>query len=807
MQQKNLILAFLIGALTIPASQADENTPRQQRINRAQTAQEAAAKKSSDRRAQKSNRDQGKGEQGKGEQTKSQQDNDAQADKQTPLSAASEAATLKQDFIKEGLESLEIRPDIANKIATESTDPAKATDAKTKLEQLTGAAADLDLVAVDPKVRKDVIDKISRSDKPKDTANEEVGKAAIDEVFGNNVTKLLPGDKVPKARDVFVNLVKIQAALVTVGGDPNGKEVKEAVEEGAKLGVDNDDDARKVMEDAAHKVLDKNFPPAKPGEKLDDRLARMVEEQKKLQAELDAQKAAAAAKAAAKAKLAAAAKISKDKLGGSALKQGASGSTAIGRSVSAKVEAGGDGGKGTSSGAGTGKFGTGIVRSQTAGEGGMQARQDLASARLAAGAGGNTNAGQAATGKQPTTNPGNDAVAPASSAPLNDQQHGPQAPILEDSEFNSPASAQAPTSQQPSSEKADAPGHGAQPSNNPSSSVTSPADEILISPNGGHVKVGDDGGGVQSADGNSRTTTTYFADGTYESNTVTVTRDSNGKVNSTTETKTTGTWASDSHGNKQKTSATTSTSTTRSGSDSSNNNNNNGSNNNQSSNDKDGDGKDDDDDNDDDDNGNDNQQSEEPPPAEEAAADDSEAAKSEESKQSSSTPNPMDIGGGDPTQLAVRTGGRIGNQEARRQQRGLDLARFGGAAGPGRDGKGGAPALLTPEEKANAERALNMRLGGGVTNPNPLGKGNVVATDRDLKELHLRGNGGAKGPTESSAPATPQDPHSPLGGVGPAPVPAGGTKINGAVTKGATINRQIKLNDQVNRDAVKSTVK
>ncbi|MDP8568517.1 hypothetical protein [Methylophilus aquaticus] len=802
MQQNNLILAFLIGALTIPASQADENTPRQQRINRAQMAEEAAAKKTNERRAQKSSRDQGKGE-----KTRDQQDNDAQADKQTPLSAASDAATLQQDFIKDGLESLEIRPDIASKIATESTDPAKTTDAKTKLEQITDAAAHLDLVSVDPKVRKDVIDKISRSEKPKDTANEEVGKAAIDEVFGKNVTKLLPADKVPKARDVFVNLAKIQAALVTVGGDPNGKEVQDAVEEGAKLGVVNDEDARKVMEDGAHKVLDKSFPPAKPGEKLGDRLARMAKEQEKLQAELNAQKAAAAARAAAKARLAAAAKISKDKLGGAAFTQGAAGSTAIGRSVSAKVEAGGGGGSGTSSGAGTAKVGTGIVRSQHAGVGGSQVREDVASARLAAGDGGSTNAGQPTTGKQPTTNPGNDAAAPASSAPLNDQQHGPQAPILEDSEFNSPASAQAPTSQQPASEKTDTPGHGAQPSNNPSSSVTSPADEILISPNGGHVKVGDDGGGVQSADGNSRTTTTYFADGTYESNTVSVTRDSSGKVNSTTETQTTGTWASDTHGNKQKTSATTSTSTTRSSSNASSNNNN-GNNNNQSSNDKDGDGKDDDDDTDnDDDNGDDDKKSEDPPPAEEAAADDSEAAKSEESKQSSSTPNPMDIGGGDSTQLAARTGGRIGNQEARRQQRGLDLARFGGAAGPNRDGKGGAPTLLTPEEKANAERALNMRLGGGVTNPNPLGKGNVVATDRDLKELHLRGNGGAKGPTESSAPATPQDPHSPLGGVGPAPVPAGGTRINGAAAKGAAINRQIKRNGQVNTDAVKSTVK
>lgn len=782
-----LALLLVTTLLNHQWSHADQKPPAQQKSK--STAGNPAKQLTTDRRLQKSSKD---------------QKNDTSAEDAAPT--AGDAVQLQRDFVEDALKNLSVKPDLAGKIAAEATDPATETEAKTRIHQITGAAADLDIVSANQKVRDAVIDAISRSKNPKETADKEVGQAAIDTVFGKAVTTLVPIDKLGKS--VFSNLAAISGALQDLGANEDNPIVIETVKEGAKLGVTTPEAARVVFEKGAHKVLDEQgFISAKPGESLGDRLGREVEVQKKLQAELDAKKAIEAAKTANKAQLAAAAKINKEKLGRSALSQGAAGASALGESVSAKVQAGGSGGKGTTSGAGTAKEGTGIVKTQTSGIGGSQARQDAASARLAAGAGGRTNAGQPATGKQPTTNPSNDTATPATSAPLNDEQHGPQAPILEDSEFNSPASAQTPTSQQPASEKVDTPGHGAQPANNPSSSVTTPADDILIGPNQGHVKVGDDGGGVQSADGNARTTTTYFADGTYESNTVSVTRDNSGNITSTTETKTAGTWASDGAGNKQKTSTTTSTSTTRAGSGSTNNNNNNNNNgnNNQSSNDKDGDGKDDDDDNnDDDDDNNDDKKSEAPPPAEETTTDDTEAAKTEETKEASSTPDPMDIGGGDPSQLAARTGGRIGTQEARRQQRGLDLARFGGAAGPNPNNKGGAPSLLTPEEKANADRALSMRLGAGVTNPNPLGKDSVVATDRDLKDMHLRGNGGAKGPTDAQGPAKPQDPHSPIGGPTPGLAPTGGTRINGAKMKGANINGAIKVDGQVAKEAVKS---
>lgn len=79
--------------------------------------------------------------------------------------------------------------------------------------------------------------------------------------------------------------------------------------------------------------------------------------------------------------------------------------------------------------------------------------------------------------------------------------------------------------------------------------------------------------------------------------------------------------------------------------------------------------------------------------------------------------------------------------------------------------------MFTPEEKANAARGLNTAAGGDVTNPT-LDESTVMMTDRDLKELHLRGDGGAKGPVDSTAPAPPPE-EGPGSGpppvVGPAP--------------------------------------
>lgn len=141
-------------------------------------------------------------------------------------------------------------------------------------------------------------------------------------------------------------------------------------------------------------------------------------------------------------------------------------------------------------------------------------------------------------------------------------------------------------------------------------------------------------------------------------------------------------------------------------------------------------------------------------------------------KRTEGTPNPLESGERDPTRLSRQTGGRLGTQEERNAVKAVDLAAGGGGvAGPG-DPKGNSISgvLLTPEERANAGRALNTATGGGLINPTR-DESTVVVTDRDLKELHLRGNGGARGPSDSTAPAPPPE-EGPLVGPGPVVGPA-----------------------------------
>lgn len=162
-----------------------------------------------------------------------------------------------------------------------------------------------------------------------------------------------------------------------------------------------------------------------------------------------------------------------------------------------------------------------------------------------------------------------------------------------------------------------------------------------------------------------------------------------------------------------------------------------------------------------------------PPPDEESGEEEAPAEESAtQDTAQNSTPNPMDDGGVNPAELAIRTEGRLGGEQARNQQKALDLkAGGGGAAGP-REGNS-APVLLTREEQNNFRRLYQQKKGGGVTDPSPIEDSGIAVTIRDLKELHLRGNGGAKGPVENTAPsAPPADPHSPI--TGPAPVPAPG---------------------------------
>ncbi len=792
-------LLMLAAMLSTPISQADEIKPPSQRNSRKPvTAPVAAARKPAPESAAKKN----------------SQDQDSESSTNSQTRLRSEVGKLEQDEVKDALDDLRVRPEVADKIVKEVADPATSTPAKGRIAEIAGAAADLDLVAVNPKVRDAVVDAVSRSDNPKETADKEVGKAAIDEVFGKEVTKLVPAGKL--GRTVFTSLVGIRGAMQNLGADSDDTDVVDMIKEGAKLGVSTPEAARIIMEKGAQKVLDKQgFTAAKPGESLNDRLAREVEEQKKLQAELNAKKAADAARAASKARAAAAAQLAAKakagNIGSGAISQGAAGSTNAGRSVSSKVKVAVGGGTGSTSGAGTARTGTGTDASKSTGVGGS-ARMDNASSRLAAGSGGNSVAGQPTSGSAPTTNPGTPTGAPAAadSAPATAQPADTRNDTVT-ATIETPAAENASQVNNAGAASPGANSGGATPS--PSNSSVSTGDFLVSSP------------GNQEAPGFKHYDTdnpnvgvgiNYAADGTYTGVVTVVTKDAAGNIVSITETPISGTWGKDASGQPkpatQTMGETTDATPGQSSQSTTDNDGQQSTENSDSQQDSDDDGKDDDDDDKDDDDddkdSDDDKNGEDPPPADETAADDaSTETKTEESKEASTTPNPMDIGGGDPSQLAARTGGRIGNQEARRQQRGLDLARFGGAAGPNPEGKGGVPTLLTPEEKANAERALSMRKGAGVTTPNPLGKGSVVATDRDLKEMHLRGNGGAKGPTDKTAPAKPQDPRSPVGGSTPGLAPTGGTRLNASKSKAATVNRNLSGDRRIAEDALKSIIR
>lgn len=726
-----------------------------------------------------------------------------QADTDSPTTqgpAPAEIVQLEQAQVKSALDDLRVKPTVADKIVKDVANPATSKDARGRITEIAGAAADLDLVAASQKVRDAVVDAVSRSDDPKSTADQKVGEAAIDQVFGKEVSKLVPAGKV--GRGVFTTLVGISAALQNLGGNADDQEVVDTIKEGAQLGVNTPEAARTVLEKGAHKVLDKQgFTASKPGETLNDRLTRAVEEQKKLQAELDAKKAADAAKAAAKARATTAAQQSarakSGAIGKTGIGQGAAGSTNVGRSVSSKVKVALGGGNGTTSGAGTAKIGTGTDARKSTGIGGEN-RMDQASSRLAAGSGGNSIAGQQTSGFEPTTQPGTQDAAPAAtdSVPAAAAQTDARNDAAATATIDAPVPNNSTPVDQAGAASPSAESGGAAPSASNSSVTT--GDFLIGSP--GHqdtpgFKHYDTGNPNVGVDIN------YAQDGSYTGVVTVVTRDTAGNIVSITETPITGTWGYDASGQPRPATQTMGETTDATpGQSTANNDSQQSTENNDSQQDSSDDDKDDKDD--------DDKNAEDPPPAEETASDDANTeTTTEESKEASTTPNPMDIGGGDPTQLASRTGGRVGTQEARRQQRGLDLARFGGAAGPNPDGKGGVPTLLTSEEKANAERALSMRKGAGITNPNPMGRGSVVATDRDLKEMHLRGNGGAKGPSDDTPPTKPQDPRSPLGGKPPGLAPSGGTRINGARSKTATLNRQLSVDRRIAQDALQAIIR
>lgn len=140
----------------------------------------------------------------------------------------------------------------------------------------------------------------------------------------------------------------------------------------------------------------------------------------------------------------------------------------------------------------------------------------------------------------------------------------------------------------------------------------------------------------------------------------------------------------------------------------------------------------------------------------------------EDQPAASGTPNPEQQDGGSASALSEASEGRLGRNDAQREQDRLELMdQGGGAAGPKAGDDESSGVLLTPEEHANAERGIGVKTGGGVTTPSPMQEGSSAVTERDLKELWLRRHGGAGTPDDVVNPVNqpPQSPLSPPSGV------------------------------------------
>jgi len=147
--------------------------------------------------------------------------------------------------------------------------------------------------------------------------------------------------------------------------------------------------------------------------------------------------------------------------------------------------------------------------------------------------------------------------------------------------------------------------------------------------------------------------------------------------------------------------------------------------------------------------------------------------------------------------LSQATNGRLGGQEAKNATRGVDLrAGGGGAAGPAARDTSFSGVNLSAEERRNATIALEMARTGGVTNPvNGVDRGGMTVTDRDLKDIGLKGNGGAKGPTESTGTQPVQPAESPLAGPGGVPVVAPARIPVSVVPAAAVVGPDVQVND------------
>jgi len=634
----------------------------------------------------------------------------------------------------------------AAEIGKKLADPATRQKTEKNLKLVMEASANLQLAGVDADKAARITDSFIRNGEtdPK-VINEIVGRVIIKDLTGKDVPQSATDDDADAttALDLVKTVLDAKANLELVGATDDDKAAQDAIAEIIKNRVTDPKQVRKIVEAAATTVLEEQgiLPPAKPGETLQDRLARAAEEQKK-PSEPKEPKKPVKKPGKEPVSLADSFKGRLASIVGAEEGKGPRNNTGSSPSVleivfgSKKPRT--DGPKGVKDG----KFTSGSIRGENvkgsgAGKGagkGKAGEVGDAAGRFVGKVSQQFDTGGPLPAKDPDNSPIKDPTRspnqPVNGTPVDNNT--PPAP-----EGNAAAPDNAATG------NAEVSGEQNLPNTNPQQGdATDPAGSNMDTSTGtytvtdapttnadgtttvGFTVTGSPGG---AEDGNY--VTTYFSDGTYITERVTpdggheLVGGGNGTPPNVQEGDSTNVvqggeavFAGDDSGDT--------TSTTDNNGDTSGN----------------GDGNNNNDDGDDD---NDDDNSTDTPAAttesEDAPADTAETNDDTAEASQEGTPNPEATERGSRGgRMAEATQGRVGGDEQRRQNKGLDQRKNGNGAGtPNPEGNTSSGVLFTPEEQKAFNTLIGMKRGNGVTTPTGEDT-NVAVTERDLKDIAAR---------------------------------------------------------------------
>jgi hypothetical protein len=630
----------------------------------------------------------------------------------------------------------------AAEIGKKLADPATRQKTEKNLKLVMEASANLQLAGVDADKAARITDSFIRNGEtdPK-VINEIVGRVIIKDLTGKDVPQSATDDDADAttALDLVKTVLDAKANLELVGATDDDKAAQDAIAEIIKNRVTDPKQVRKIVEAAATTVLEEQgiLPPAKPGETLQDRLARAAEEQKK-PSEPKEPKKPVKKPGKEPVSLADSFKGRLASIVGAEEGKGPRNNTGSSPSVleivfgSKKPRT--DGPKGVKDG----KFTSGSIRGENvkgsgAGKGagkGKAGEVGDAAGRFVGQVSQQFDTG----GPLPAKDPDNSPIKDPTRSPNQPQDGSPV-----DNNTPPPAAGAADPSGAPATGNAEVSGEQNLPNTNPQQGdATDPAGSNMDTSTGtytvtdapttnadgtttvGFTVTGSPGG---AEDGNY--VTTYFSDGTYITERVTsdggheLVGGGNGTPPNVQEGDSTNVVQGDQAVFAGDDSGDTTTSTENNGDTSGN-----------------GDGSNNNDDGDDD---KDNSSTDTPPATtatEDAPADTAESNDDTAEASKEGTPNPEAAERGSRGgRLAEATQGRVGGDEQRRQNKGLDQRKNGnGAGGPNPNDNSSSGALLTAQEQKAFAKNLGMKKGGGVTTPSETDRGFAI-TPRDMKDI------------------------------------------------------------------------